>query len=146
MDAAKAKFERSQNGNGNRGYAQDWQMELNKRMPAKERLVMVELVARLFGLTAKMGSDDKTLEMLHKQVVVLYEGGFKTSTDVEALHKDWMADDWRKANPDKVTVYKFTDYASLKAQQQKAKANRQRKEIVIWNQYTNQHETKVVWQ
>lgn len=144
MDAAKARFERRQGNGGN--FVQDWQLELNKRMPSSERLAMVEVVARLFGLTAKMNSDDKTLRMVHEQSVVLYESGYNTPAKVEALHAVWLTDDWRKKNPDKLTVYKFTDFASLKAQEDKAKSNRQRKEIVIWNQYTNKHETKVVYQ
>lgn len=144
MDAARAKFERSQNGNGNRGYAQDWQIELNRRMPARERVVIVDLVARLFGLTAKMNSDDKTLKMVHEQAVVLADTGHDTPEKVEALHAVWMADDWRKNNPDKLTVYKFTDFASLKAEEAKAKAApKTKKAVTFFNQYSGKTETVV---
>jgi len=99
----------------------------------------------LFGLTAKIENDDKTLRTMHEQVVSLFGMGFTTMDAIRRLFEVWVADDWRNKNRDKLTVYKFTDFASQKKQEQEKSAQgRQRKVITIFNQYSGQMEEKVI--
>ena len=143
LDAAVAKQERRQKQGGN--YIQDWQVDLNKKVDAKLRVEMANRLAGLMGLSAKMENDDKTLRTMHEQVVTLYQMGYTTSEKMEALYALWMADEWRKNNKDKLTVYKFTDFASQKNQEEKeAKEAKKPKIVRIINQYTGQVEDRHV--
>ena len=142
LDAAIAKQERRQKQGGN--YVQDWQVDLNKKLPAKERLVIVEGLARMFGLTAKLNTDSKTLETFHRQSVSLFEMGYTTLEQIECLFNLWMTDEWRRKNKDKITIFKFTDFASQRKEEEKQKESRPKKVIKIYNQYTGQNEERVI--
>lgn len=143
MDAAKNKADRRKANGGT--YFNDWQLDLNKKVEAKTRTPLASHLAELFGLSAKMDNDDKTLRVMHEQVVTLYQMGYTTAEQMDALFNLWMSDDWRKKNLDKLTVYKFTDFASQKKQEEKQREQgRQKKTVRIYNQYTGQYEERTV--
>lgn len=142
MDAAQNKWDKRKANGGT--YFNDWQLDLNKKVEAKTRTPLAEHLAELFGLSAKMETDDKTLRTMHEQTVTLYQMGYTTAEQVDALFNLWMSDDWRKKNLDKLTIFKFTDFASQKKQEEKQRTQPQKRVVRIYNQYTKQYEERTV--
>lgn len=142
MDAAQNKWDKRKANGGT--YFNDWQLDLNKKVEAKTRTPLAEHLAELFGLSAKMETDDKTLRTMHEQTVTLYQMGYTTAEQVDALFNLWMSDDWRKKNLDKLTIFKFTDFASQKKQEENQRTQPQKRVVRIYNQYTQQYEERTV--
>lgn len=106
MDAAKARFAR-----GGRA-VNSWQAELNLRLSADKRVPLSNAIGKACGLTALMNGDDETLQDVHKSACWFYESGYDTKEKVEALHRVYLSDDWRRKNHPRPSLESFMKFAS----------------------------------
>lgn len=106
MDQAKAKFQRGARS------STSWQAEMNLRLEPAKRMPLVSAVGKACGLTAMMNGKDEVLCQVHDAACWFYENGYATAEKVEALHKVYLSDEWRRKNHPRPSVEAFMKFAS----------------------------------
>lgn len=104
VTAAKARFER----NGAAG----WQAELNLRLGAAQRVPLVNAIGKACGLTALMNGPGDTLQKVHVAACWFHENGYDTPEKIEALHRVYLSDDWRRERVPRPSLEAFAKFAS----------------------------------
>lgn len=106
MDVAKNKFNRGARS------SVSWQAEMNLRLEPAKRVPLVNAVGKACGLTAMMNGRDEILCQVHDTACWFYEQGFTTAEKIEALHKVYLTDEWRRKNHPRPSIEAFMKFAS----------------------------------
>jgi hypothetical protein len=106
MDAAKNKFNRGARS------SVSWQAEMNLRLEPAKRVPLVNAVGKACGLTAMMNGRDEILCQVHDTACWFHEHGFTTAEKIEALHKVYLTDEWRRKNHPRPSIEAFMKFAS----------------------------------
>lgn len=113
LDAAALKFANKQAKHGTSG---SWQAEMNLRLPAKQRVAIVDCVGRICGLTALMDAKEKVLIEVHETACWLHENGYTEPSNVDDLYRLYLTDEWRRTNHPRPSLDSFMKFASKQAE------------------------------
>jgi phage replication O-like protein O len=108
IDAANRKWRMGQKGVRS---SASWQAEMNLRLEPAKRVPLVTAIGKACGLTALM-SKDEVLCQVHDVACWFYENGYTTAEKVEALHKVYLSDEWRRKNHSHPNLEAFSKFAS----------------------------------
>jgi phage replication O-like protein O len=108
IDAANRKWRMGQKGARS---SASWQAEMNLRLEPAKRVPLVTAIGKACGLTALM-SKDEVLCQVHDVACWFYENGYTTAEKVEALHKVYLSDEWRRKNHSHPNLEAFSKFAS----------------------------------
>lgn len=106
MDAAKNKASR-----GGRSFV-SWQAEMNLKLEPAKRVPLVNAIGKACGLTALMNTKDTVLYEVHDAACWFYEHGYNTTEKIEALHKVYLSDDWKREKHPRPKLETFMKFAS----------------------------------
>ena len=113
MDAALRKFNDKQ---AKKGSSNSWQAEMNLRLPAKQRIAIVDCVGKVCGLTALMNAKEKILIEVHDTACWLHENGYTEPAKIDDLYRLYLADEWRRVNHPRPSLDNFMKFASQQAE------------------------------
>lgn len=106
LDAAKNKASR-----GGHSFV-SWQAEMNLKLEPAKRVPLANAIGKACGLTALMSTKDTVLYEVHDAACWFYEHGFTNTEKIEALHKVYLSDDWRREKHPRPKLETFMKFAS----------------------------------